>query len=344
MANKGIGIIFNADSTAVRDESRKVQGELTDIQDTLQDVGHTSKDSGREQEQALERVKRATDDLGDEYVKSGEKADKSLEGVKGKTGDVTGGLRDLGGAAKDALSGDLSSAATTGLDALSGLAAAVPGIGALIGVVFAEVGKGLVGVWQQSAKESEDRIKAMYQDFAKSGTNYLSGEYVRSAADAILGDPAKYAEAQKLARDTGVALQTVIEGLAGGESARAELQSVIVEKIKEQTEATKLHRDANGFLVKDNDQLLKSLDDQLSKLREATGERNTAYDKGQLLYGIQQNITSEVEKSAKALADIPQTIATRLIVDDTELRNTIAKSQLVRVTVDAYTRNGAKII
>lgn len=317
---------YNVPKDAARAMSRATVQDLEDVQRATQKTSTTSKE------------------LGTAIDKAGKEASDSLDGVKGKTTDVSSGLRDLGGAAKDALNGDLGSAAAGGLDALTGLAAAVPGVGALIGTVFAEVGKGLVEMWQQRAQESQDRIKEMYQDFAKSGSEYLSSEYITSAADAILGDPAKYAEAQTLAQNTGLELKTVIEGLAGATDARSTLESTIIQKMEQQRDLAAEQRGDKGYLLNDHDAIASSLQDQLNKLVAGNGERDEALLKGQLLYGVQQDTTAEVGNTNKKLAETPATVSTRLVVDDSDLTSKLSKSQTVRVAIEGYARNGVRVI
>ena len=279
-----IVINFGAETREVELAGRTISDVLSDTEKALEDVGAAGQDSLADVVDAQGEVTRTAEDMGDAVEDAGERSGDALEDIGDKTGEVGDALGDLGGVAQDALDGDFSSAAEGGLGALAGLSAAIPGVGAVVGTVFAEVGKTIIGSFEESAEKSEERIQAMYLDFAESGSRYLTNEAIIAGVKKIADDADLYAKAIQLSKDSGVDLATVLRGMAGDGDSRLQVENSIRDAIEKQRDAAQELFESGGRAAPaEARQRIIELEQQLALLNGYTEEQDEAYRKGQVL-------------------------------------------------------------
>lgn len=211
-----IEIDFTANVGAVTRGTDEIADGFEDVEDALGDAGDAGEDAGEQISEGLSEAEDAAGDTSD---------------ALGNVGDALG---DVGSVAKDALEGDLASAAEGGLDAVSGLAAAIPGVGALIGVAFSEVGKGIISSFQESSEESKERVNSMYDDMAKSGLDYLSEQFLQQQAQEVI--KTNYDRIREVAELTGLTEAQVVRGMVTAGEERNSILDLANEKYQEQLE------------------------------------------------------------------------------------------------------------
>lgn len=300
---------------------------------------------------SLDDTSKKLDDLGDDGARSLDKLTEAEEeterGAKDLGGTVAGELsdafREFDGTAEGAVQGASS--------ALSGLAALVPGIGALIGAGLGTVVSGFVGLWQQGAKDTEDRIRTMYDDMTESGNRFLSESFIQQAISNILNDAGKLETVKKLAEDAGIAVDDILAAEAGSKTALEDVLARVNAEIE-----TNVALQADGTF--ESQEQLVAVENLLVKLQGVrdhfagvTAEQGVAADKARLfdeaVDASKGNIAASNELLQirnRIIATTTPSVTTRLVVDDSDLTDKLARSRTVRVNIEGWARNGQRVV
>lgn len=299
---------------------------------------------------SLDDVSTKLDDLGTAGEDAGNKTAGSLDDVGTATENVGGKLGDLGGVAKDVLEGDLAGAARGGVAALTGLAAAVPVVGAAVGTGLALAANTFIGIWEKAAKTNEDRIKAMFDDFIKSGNDFASVEFVNSSIHDIIDDTDRLNEVKRDAAEAGVRLSLALRAEAGDQVALASVLTTLRSKREDLTAAQE------AFIAKNGDSSA-AIDEQiggLDLLETALNSYGTAADTAGTKADVYRQATDDAGVATGNLTDklnaIPASIFASVEVDTSTAQAKVdsfiagLKSRKIPIVADVVDRYGRSVL
>lgn len=270
---------------------------LDELREYVDQVGEAGEDAGRQAERGMDQISDSARSARDDLEDTGDAAT-----------DVGGKLGDLGGAARDVLEGDFAGGAETALGSLTGLAAAIPGIGGLIGGALGGIAVGMLNAWNENAEKSEARIAAMYDDFLESGSRYLSQSYLQTALEELVKNEEELNRAREIAKATGLDLAAVMNGMVGSASDRAALERTIKQTIEEQKALSEEAWAANGGehlgslkdLSEEHGVIAGYLEKELGYLQEQNTERADAYEAAQLVLDAVSKLPEEEKRATDA--------------------------------------------
>lgn len=202
-----ISIEFVANLRDLINGIEKGEVSIEELKDYIDSVGEAGEDAGKQAE-------RGFDDLAD----SAKDAQEDVAGVGEEVDDAGGKLGGLGETARDVLEGDVSGAAESAAEALSGLGPAA-GAAGVIGAVGIGAITTALSQQQEEANETRDSLIGMYREAAEEGRKYLDEAQIIAAANDVLFNTDKRKEAQEEANRIGVDLLTYIRAQAGDQAA-----------------------------------------------------------------------------------------------------------------------------
>lgn len=315
---------FGADITEVERATDDMSRGLEDTADALEDVGKAGEDAGQA-------------------------AADGLDGAGAATDDVAGKLGDLGNVATDVLEGDFAGAAQSGITALTGLAAAIPGIGALIGSGLATIANGFIARWEDAAEATEDRIAAMYEDMKTSGNNFLSSENIAKEINAILNDADRYQEAQDAAALSGSRLALVLRAEAGDQLAIQSVLAGVAQQRRELTAAQDEYVDRTGDTSAAIEDQLSSLDVLAQKYGYVGTEQDSAAARAELFRQATENAGEATGNLNDKLNDLPGAVGIDIVVDTAAAEDDVdrfvarVRNRRIRIPVEGVDAYGRRI-
>lgn len=291
MAAGDISIVINSETKAFRQGvERGIIDPLEDAEKALDDLGRSRGPDDLERE--LRIAQRTTENLKDETERTARAIEREYRDSYRSAGDAAGrfkidasenmkGFRDEAvqnlSEVASSFDGDLSQMAEGVQGLTGGLASSLtPGIGIPVAILGAAAAA-FFASWQKAAEDSEERIKAMYEDFTESGATFVSESYVAEAIKTIQDDAGKWADAQQRVKDTGIEIGTVLRAMAGDQLAISEVHAAYV----------------------------KQRDDELAKIREAGGsieEQATAVDAVNAKFGEQTEWIAQIQRDTDTAA------------------------------------------
>jgi len=221
--------------------------------------------------------------------------------------------------------------------------------GAAAGIVAA-AGIGLAGAAMEENTRQAERMRAetvsAFDDMLEAGGNFYTKDIENARIRDTLLDEEKYKTILEITRLTGMAEEDVTRAvaLAGGE------RNKLIGSLKEiaaQNEAI-AQSDAEAYA---NGQLANtSINKQVSLLETLNKAQGTAVDLAQTYdqatggtLAKRQEEREEIQKRNKALADTPEKVNVKLVVDDSELTKLLKAKKTITLVADIVDRVGKKI-
>lgn len=309
-------INFGAETREVEVAGRKMSDVLKDTQDALEDVGEAGEDAGKQSTDAL-----------DDTAKAGEGVKDSLSAV--------------GAAGSKALKGDVGGAAEEVATTLADIAtAAIPGVGAALGVLATEGIQAITAGLQESEKQAQalkDQLSDAYQTAVEGGRRALDEAQIQSAAYDIIFSDQRDAYL-KNAQAIGVDFTTYVRALVGDENALNQARETGIARLEQQKALTEGAVGANGEAVSAYDSQLTKIQSVVDLLNAQKASQDDIKESVELSLRLRNGDLELVQKTNKAIADTPATVPTRLTVDTSALDEMERTPR--RVRVDLYDQYG----
>ena len=245
--SKGVNIPIAADASQVVSEGRKVAGSLDKVIDSLDDVATESRHTADATETAvhgmgtdataaaatLERkFSEAFEQVRADAKRAGDTVDRETHAGTAKAGEATGEFKAEAvsnfSEVASSFQGDMISAVDLVQGTLGGLAGSIPGVGIAFGILGAAIGAWAAGA-QADAAETKQVVDDMFNDMIESGNRWLSESFITEGVKSIIGDPAKWQQAQDLAKETGMSVGASLRALAGDQTYAREAQTKLTE-------------------------------------------------------------------------------------------------------------------
>lgn len=271
---------------------------VEEVDDRLHDLTKTSDKSADALEADLREVQRATDKSADMLKAKFAEAYRSVRRDSDTTADAV--RRDqsrisersaevgqevrqnLGEGIANAARGDFESLADTIGDTFGGAVAGIGGVGTAAIAAAGALGLGAIvavmGSIQEEAKKSEERVRAMYEDFAESGRTFVSEDFIGRSIQDIQNDSGRWNQALERNKQTGIELSVILRAMAGDQAAIAQVHAEYV----------------------------RQRDEELRKIRESGAsleEQAVAVDGVNAKFGEQSEWISQILKDTGTAAD-----------------------------------------
>ena len=285
-----ITLNFGANTREVERGADRMSDSLKDTEEALEDVGKTGQEVGDEAASGLSKAGDAVDDVG-------------------------GKLDELGGVANDVLEGDFANAAESGVRSLSRLADFIPGAGAAIGAALATIAGNFIKSWDDAAKENEERINSMYDNFIESGRDFNSAEQVNAAVRDLIKDQDKLNRIKEEAATAGVRLSVALRAEAGDTTAL----STVLQAVRDRR--AELNAQQDDYIAKNGD-VNAQLDYQIGTLdllersyEDLAGQTDSAIAMAQLYRDATEDAGTATGNLADELNNVPSSVYAGVEVD-----------------------------
>lgn len=285
----GILIRFASTITDFLTGKNRVRDELKDVGKGLDEVADASSNQADTTSAGLREVEDAASDAGDAASESVDSIGDSADSVGGKLGD-------LGQVGRKVLDGDISGAAESAAGAVTNLGP----IGLVAGTVLAAgigIASGAIKDQQKEVDELKARYSAMYKAAIEEGRTFIGEAQIQTEVLDIMWNPDRadeYNAAQKAAKDTGVELTTVLRGLAGDQSAAADIVAVTSTRVDDLKEKV---AGFQGAVQGTKNPVLESYLEQQHALEAVR-------DKYKAIIDIQDENASKAETSQKIITEM----------------------------------------
>lgn len=337
---------------------------VSDFKRTQSELGKVIAD-GSAQTQFSRNTRRATDEAGDDFKRLGRTAKDSLDdiGTAGNHSFGHGGIaseavdefkdeaRQNFGEVVSSFDGSMGSIQDLAQGTLGGLAASFTGpLGLAVGAGGAAIGllSGFYQAWQQKQQETDEAnaqdVASMFDDMLESGKDYLSADFLNKTIQQNADDAKKWAEAQDVARESGIKLSVVQRAQAGDQEALA----IVQKSVNDQVAAGNKALGANSGAWDDNTKAVVESAKQAGKAAPIVKQWSANWDAATGKLGstreAQKQVGDEATKTATKVGN-----AASNINDSLDL---IHKNTNVKVTVDttewenfrsSITKNGVTI-
>jgi len=308
---------------ALDDLSRDAQRTGDKMGESLEGAGDGAKDAGRKigdeiedgtdkAEDAAKGLERKFRNLFDDVGGSARKAGTSIgDDIKRGTDKASDGVdnfkeesRDTAREVAASFDGSAESIAGGFQEVLANAFIGFGPAGAAAGIAAA-AGAGLfLNEWTKRTEAAKVAVSSMYEDMLESGNRFLSAQYVNEGISKILNDDEeaviKYAEAQRIAAQTGLDLATVVRGYSGDAEAAAVVQAELrAEQEKFAGVNTSTNAVLNGYIdtlngVTENTATAAEKADVYTGAMQTTAEAVIAYD--QALGGMSESLATATEQ------------------------------------------------
>jgi ElaB/YqjD/DUF883 family membrane-anchored ribosome-binding protein len=312
---------INANTRAAQANIKDLSGALDDVADALDDVARDGKDAGDKLERSFRDMARAASDAGDDVGTKLDKGfDKARQGADDFKQEANQSMRETAASV---------SSVEDGLDAVQEIAAnAFAGFGpagAVAGLVAA-TGIGLaISAMEDANEETElgkERVAEWAGAYAEAGGKILSAGVLAARFQAIITDPAKFAEAETNARNWGVSVETAISAMSGNTGAIDDVKRSVgdladaYETARQKSPAVDAFGNVNGPLL-EQEQAYRTAAGSLNKL---TGEMDAGAARARMLSDAlkgQINDAREATKEVDGLGNAVYTLpdGTQIMID-----------------------------
>lgn len=359
---KGISIGVGADTRPFQQGIKS--GVITPLEDTVTALGkvdRASETAGDELIDSMRDAQRATKELADENRELSQvirdESRKSSRAVRDIGSDgFDRASEDVDEFKKEAVAnfsevassfnGDITQMADGVQGLTGGLASALtPGIGIPVAILGAAAGA-FLAEWQKSAEQSEQRVADMYDDMVESGAEFVSESFIQDQIKKIGEDTGKWADALKLASDSGVSIQTALRAMAGDQDAiTAAVDGTNQKREDELGKLDSLDTSTADYADKVDAVNLKA-DVTIQKLQGIQGETDTAAAKAQAVRAAFETGNTVLDDGIQKLRDMkdgldklgPKTIRVDVIPNMAEFERQIGLQQGRTIQMDVNGR------
>jgi hypothetical protein len=363
MAGKGISIGVAADTREFSAGVKKgVIKPLDGIVDALEEVGKEGDDAGDKLERSLkdsqdetERLKKDYKQLGDAISDSSRTSSRDFSrNTKTATKGAAADLEELGRESKANFAQTLSSFDGTVEGTIDGIQGTLGGVTAgltntvaLAGAAAGAAGLGLVVAAfvaaSEASKQLEEDTQTAFDMMIEAGSRYFTEAQEIKLIQDTINDPEKYAVAKGLSEDYGISVAEAVRAVSLEGEEREKILTTLRDQKDLYGEVVEGENRAVDIILTKNKKALEFFDKE-AVAQEAAFDRYATYEKAVVaptVVNARQKEEQAIKDVNKAIADTPKTVPTTIVLDDSKL--TTYKPKNIRVNVDFYSRNGARL-
>lgn len=284
------------------------------------DIARDLRNLGLDAEQAEDAVAAVWREMGEgqRAARDVERAAESLEEVDEKAKHAADSTRDVGKASKDAgddfstlgdiardvLEGDFGSAAENAIGSLAALGVFAGAGGALASVIGEGVGAivgDFIGQWDRAARETEQRISDMFDDFLESGQSYLSQQFIDAKIGELITNTEEWNRIREESALIGEHESTLLRANAGDLAAVNDAISAAKERRAELVAEGERYIEVNGRENAAITDQVSSIDLLIQKLAGVSGEQDTAAAKAEAARAAMEESAAANHRTADSL-------------------------------------------